>query len=120
MTRRYLTIEEANSALHRGKLVEIFIGGFTLNDERCIRWASFAKTEKGISGSLWEVYDQGSEDYLDIYTFDSPTGEYHEPVKVVHSENIENATKELGISSLNFVNQGVVQDEYGSYLLSHI
>lgn len=27
MTRRYLTIEEANSALHRGKLIEIFLGG---------------------------------------------------------------------------------------------
>lgn len=119
MARRYLTIQEANSALNRGKLVEIFLGGFMANEDRCIRWASFTQSGNGVSGSVWEAYDQGSEDYVDIYTFDSPSGEYDEPVKLVHSKNIEGAAKELGIIELNFVNQGVVQDEYSSYLASH-
>lgn len=119
MVRRYLTIQEAISALRRGKLVEIFLGGFIVNKERCIRWASFEQSGSGVSGSLWEAYDQGSEDYIDIYTFDSPSGEYDEPVKLVHCDDIEDAAKELGVSEFNFVNQGVVQDEYSSYLASH-
>ncbi|MGY0216263.1 hypothetical protein ACWJJH_02620 [Endozoicomonadaceae bacterium StTr2] len=119
MTHRYLTIQEANSAIRRGKLVEIFLGGFVVNEKRCIRWASFVQADSGVSASLWETYDQGSEDYLDIYAFDSLSGEYDEPIKMVHSENIEEAAKVLGISELKFVNQGIVQDEYSAYPASH-
>ncbi|WP_444896919.1 hypothetical protein [Microbulbifer sp. SSSA005] len=118
MTRRYLTIQEANSALRRGKLVEIFLGGFKIGDQKCIRWASFEASSTGVTGSLWEAYDQGSDNYVDIYTFDSPLGEYDKPVRVVLSKSIEGAAAELGINKHNFVNQGVVQDEYSSYLAS--
>ena len=115
MTRRYLTTQEADSALRRGRSVEIFLGGFNFEGQKTIRWASFTASGADVSGSLWEAYGQGSEDYIDIYTFDSPSGEYGEPVKVVTSTNIESAASELGIKELNFVNHGVVQDEYISY-----
>ncbi|MCU7807131.1 MAG: hypothetical protein KZQ73_04570 [Candidatus Thiodiazotropha sp. (ex Semelilucina semeliformis)] len=119
MSRRYLTIQEARETLRRGKSVEIFLGGFEFNSEKCIRWASFIEDSSGIIGNLWESYDQGSTTYIDVYTFDSPSGEYDEPVKVVHSSSLENAAKELGVSDLKFVNQGVIQDEYISYLESN-
>lgn len=119
MSRRYLTAQEAKETLRRGKSVEIFLGGFEFNSEKCIRWASFNAEESGVIASLWESYDQGSPDYIDIYTFDSPSGEYDEPVRVVHSDCVENAAKELEITQLNFVNQGVIQDEYLSYLESN-
>ena len=118
MSRRFLSAPEATSSLRRGKSVEVFLGGFEFEGKKCIRWASFSSSGSGISGSLWEAYDQGSEDYVDVYTFDSPSGEYDEPVKKVVSKNIEDAAYELGINKPNFVNQGVVQDEYISYLKS--
>ena len=116
MARRYLNIQEAEVTLRRGKTVESFLGGFTLDGERCIRWADFQLNEAGVTANLWEAYDQGSEEYADIYTFDSPHTEYIEPVKVVHSKNLEDAAKELGLTEYKFVNRGVVQDEYLSYL----
>ncbi len=119
MSRRYLTLQEAQETLRREKSVEIFLGGFEFNSEKCIRWASFNGSEQEVTGNLWESYDQGSANYIDIYTFDSPSGEYDEPVKVVHSSSLENAAEELGVSELNFVNQGVIQDEYLSYLESN-
>lgn len=119
MTRRYLTIQEADSALRRGKSVEIFLGGYEFKGEKCIRWASFAVSGDVVIGSLWEALDQGSEEYVDVYTFESPSGEYDEPVKIVTSKSIEDAAIHLGIKELNFVNYGVVQDEYLSYLKSH-
>ena len=118
MSRRYLTVEEASAVLRRGKSVEIFLGGFALEGKGCIRWATFSSSAESVIGSLYEAIDQGSEDYVDLYTFDSPSGEYNEPVKSVVSDNIEGAVSLLCIDKLNFVNQGVVQDEYLSYLSS--
>ncbi|WP_299769036.1 hypothetical protein [uncultured Pseudoteredinibacter sp.] len=119
MTRRYLTTKEAGSVLRRGKAVEIFLGGFDFEGEKCIRWASFTASGDKVSASLWEAFDQGSEDYIDIYTFDSPSGEYGEPVKMVTSKSIESAANQLGIKELKLVNSGVIQDEYNSYFKSH-
>jgi hypothetical protein len=118
MSRRYLTKSEADSALRRGKTIELFVGGCEVENQKCVRWASFNLSGSAVKGSLWEAVDQGSEDYLDIYTFDSPTGDYNEPVLVVETESVELAAKALGLNELNFVNQGVVQDEYLAYLKS--
>lgn len=120
MSRRYLTLQEAESSLNRGKDVEIFFGSFTHNSEQCIRWASFSKGASGVNGCLWEAFDQGSPDYLDIYTFDTPSGEYVEPTKSVTAENLKAAASALKIDDLKFVNQGMVQDEYADYLSSSI
>jgi hypothetical protein len=118
MSRRYLSNTEAENALRRGKTVEVFLGGFRVENEKCIRWASFTLSGSEVKGNLWEAFDQGSKDYCDIYTFDSPNGEYDEPVKTVSSVNIEQAAKELGITELKFVNQGVAESEYIAYLES--
>jgi len=67
-----------------------------------------------------EAFDQGSKVYLDIYTFDTPSGEYDEPTKSVTTENLKTAASALEIDDFNFVNQGLVQDEYADYLSSRI
>lgn len=120
MSRRYLTLQEAESALNRANNVEIFLGSFTHDSEQCIRWASFSKGAIGVTGCLWEAFDQGSLDYLDIYTFDSPSGEYDEPSKSVTAENLKAAVSALKIDHFSFVNQGIVQDEYADYLASSL
>ena len=105
MSRRYLTIEEAEACLSRGKEVEVFLGGFIHSSNKCIRWASFSKTNEGITAKLWEALDEGSPDYLDIYTFNSLNDDYIEPVKELHESGLENAINQLNISNTNFVNQ---------------
>jgi hypothetical protein len=120
MSRRYLALDEAESALNRGKSVEVFLGGFVYESKKCIRWASFVKSTAGVCGSLWEAFDQGSSDYVDIYTFDSPSGEYDEPKKIIEAPSLEAAARELGIKNLNFVNQGIVQDEYAQHIETSI
>ncbi|WP_418357063.1 MULTISPECIES: hypothetical protein [Shewanella] len=118
MSRRYLTKTEAEFALRRGKTVEVFLGGFKVENDKCIRWATFTLSGSGVKGNLWEAFDQGSVEYCDIYTFDSPNGEYDEPVKTVISVDIEMAAKELGIIDQKFVNQGMAESEYIAYIES--
>jgi len=115
MSRRYLTLDEVKSALNRGKEVEAFLGGF-MNDEReCIRWATFSKTDEGIIGKIWESFDEGAADFLDVYSFSPVNGEWEEPVRFAHESSIELVTEELGIPECKMVNAGVVQDEYALY-----
>ncbi len=54
MSRRYLTHEEVESAINRGKQVEAFLGSFQ-KDENCIRWLSVSGNGLRYSVSVWEV-----------------------------------------------------------------
>jgi len=116
MSRRYLTIKEAESTLMRGKSIEAWIDDFSNNGEKCIRWASFRSSNNKVLGCIWESLDQGDEDYLDIYSFDLLSGEYDKPAFKSIGNTLEEAVRSLGLSDIKFVNQGVIQDEYGSYL----
>ncbi|MDH0449091.1 hypothetical protein [Shewanella sp. GD04112] len=118
MGRRYLSLSEADSVLNRGKSVVVFLGGFLHDGEKCIRWVSFSLDNGVVTGKLWAAFDQGDQDYLDIWTFESVFGEYDEPVKEVWSPNLTSACVKLGIESSKFVNESTVQDEYGDYLKS--
>ncbi|MDP2634724.1 MULTISPECIES: hypothetical protein [unclassified Pseudoalteromonas] len=118
MSRRYLSAQEAEAALRRGRAVEVFLGGYKYSSVNTIRWVSFSNSSGCVVGNLWEALDQGSKDYADIYSFDSPAGDYNEPVKVVESPDLTAAMKELGITNQQFINSGVVQDEYIDYLES--
>lgn len=99
MPRRYLTIEEAVSALNREKEVEVFLGGFNENGEKFIRWASFSKQEGKFKGALWEVVDEGGPEFFDVYSFSPKSGEWDVPRKEVVSVSLVKALSELGCSS---------------------
>ncbi len=114
MSRRYLTEKEVESALKRGKQVEAFLGAFH-KDEDCIRWISLLSINEKIAVSVWEAKDKGSEDYLDVYSFPPVNGEWNTPVQVFEATSINDIKSALGLDVLNFVNSGVVQDEYGDY-----
>ena len=116
MNRRYLTIEEAIAAIGRGKEVEIFLGGFDKAGEKCIRWASFGFNGNKYIGKVWESIDEGSEDFLDIYSFSPASGEWDIPVNEAESTEFEVVLKELKCPQDKLVNFGVVQDEYADYL----
>ncbi len=114
MSRRYLTHKEVESAINRGKQVEAFLGSFQ-KEEDCIRWLSVSGSGQQYSVSVWEAIDKGSEYYLDVYSFPPANGEWDEPVKVFEVSSLNEIAEVLGIGNLNFVNYGVVQDEYGDY-----
>ena len=116
MGRRYLTTEEAISAIKRGKEVEIFLGGFVKAGDKCIRWASFGFDGDKYIGKVWEAIDEGSENFLDIYSFSPASGEWDSPAKQAESREFEAVLKELDCSSGKIVNYGLVQDEYAEYL----
>ncbi|EKO3828668.1 hypothetical protein NTE12_005130 [Vibrio harveyi] len=116
MGHRYLSLSEAESALNRGKSIAVFLEGFLHEGKKCIRWASFSLNNGVIAGKLWAAFDQGDQDYLDIWTFEGVFSEYDEPVKETTSPNLASACVELGIESSKFVNESIVQSEYSDYL----
>ena len=119
MSRRYLSVDEAKFALQRGKEVEIFLGGFEWSGLKCIRWASFVFIDKDFVGKLWEVIDEGSENFLDIYSFSPISGEW-EPIKEATSSEFEKVLEMFDCPNNRLVNSGVLQDEYSDYLASKV
>ncbi|MFV7709982.1 hypothetical protein [Shewanella algae] len=122
MTRRYLDESEANSAIRRGKSVEIFLGPCEASGESGIRWASASRVESGVELSVFEVQDEGSPEYLDIYEFtplrdDLCPGEPTERVNIASVSEIGAFVRSrYGIAMPGLVNEGVVQDEYKTYI----
>ena len=119
MTRRYLTLAEAKSALSRNKEIETFLGGFQVGTKSAIRWASFSASNQEVVGNVWEAFDEGREDYLDIYSFTPISGVWDVPVESVYASSLEQVLEQLGISNTRIVNTGVVQDEYAEHLSSN-
>jgi len=76
MSRRYLTINEAESRLQRGKEVKCFLGGFNEGGIDAIRWLVFRYAGSGFQCELWENIDQSSANYADVYSFEGLGGEY--------------------------------------------
>ena len=116
MSRRYLTTDEAEAAVRRGKDVEVFLGGFESMGQRCIRWASINSSKEGFVGRVWESIDEGSPNYLDVYSFSPVSGEWDVPVRSEASSSLDALLELLGCPSNKLVNAGVVQDEYASYI----
>lgn len=116
MSRRYLSIEEATSALKRGKGVETFLGGCDKAGQKCIRWASFSLCGDKYIGKIWEAIDEGSENFLDVYSFSPASGEWDIPANQAESMDFEAVLIKLDCLSEKLVNSGVVQDEYAEHL----
>lgn len=115
MSRRYLTEQEAMAALKRGKDIEIFLGGFERGSDQFIEWATFTLKDNHVLGKLWQAYDEGSQDFCDIYSFSPTNDEWDVPIKESVGDDITSAVENLGVSSRNFTNHGVAQDEYANY-----
>jgi adenylate kinase family enzyme len=117
----YLILPYVRSALNRGDPVEQFLGGFEDGGEPAIRWIELRQEEDAVVLSLYEVYDEGGEDWLDVYEF-QPVGDPDEfGLAAEHrlstlDEAIALAVERYGASPDRFVNGSMVQDEYRDYL----
>ena len=74
--------------------------------------------DDGFTLTLYQVFDDGSEDYLDVYSFEQA---YPDEEPVQHSFSTLDAALSFAESSYSaprnrYVNQAVIQDEYADYL----
>jgi len=110
-------------AIASGKTVEQFLGGFTLDCTKALRYLSIRKQGSEFWLHNHEIHDQGDEDHLDIHGFEyleMPENRYEPyPIKFRTMEDaLRYAASEFGARPDQWVNRGMLQDEYGCYLRS--
>ena len=118
---RHLTESNIESALQRGRYVEQLISPATISDATILRWLELRATDDRFTLTLHEVFDDGSEDDLDVYSFEQVSPD-DEPVR--HSfptldEVLAFAESSYSAPRDRYVNQAVIQDEYADYLRNH-
>lgn len=122
MSRRYLNLQEAESALKREKAVECFIGGCERDGRAGIKWLSVRSSGPGIDVSVYETADLGDESFLDIYEFDplDPDLELEEADEVISfasfGQAIEFIEQRFAGSSERLLNELMVQEEYADFI----
>jgi hypothetical protein len=146
---RYLIPQFIRAALNRGTGVEQFLGGFVVDGHPAIRWielrnggdddfdddedqaqdADVAEADGDDDGDdgdgfvLWyyEAFDEGNENWMDVYEFGNVSGDQFEPAARHRLATLEEAlalaVERYGADPARFVNPGVIQDEYRDYLM---
>lgn len=117
---KYLTEEQLVSNLNIGKSVEQWLS-FEMNDDyTVVRWIRIDKEKNGIfSLSYFETFDEGSEDFYDVYEF-SPVDPDVLWGKIDSFDSVEAILKfaadEYDAQIDKYVNAGLIQNEYLNYL----
>ncbi len=115
---RHLTEPNLQSALQRGRYVEQFISPTITDNATILRWLELRSTDDRFTLTLYEVFDDGSEDYLDVYSFEQLAPD-EEPVRHSFStldEALSFAETSYSAPRNRYVNQAVILDEYADYL----
>lgn len=114
---RHLTEQQAIGALRRGASLEQMLTP-ALDGSGTIRWLQAIPSGIGITLRIHHDYDDGRDDFLDVYEFRSVdeddylgagsiVGEYPDAATLL------SAASELGATAERWVNEGIIQDEYG-------
>jgi len=115
-----LTKEQLTSNLRLGKSIEQWLSYIKENDYAIINWLRIDKEKDDMySVSYFEVFDEGSEEFIDIYEFSKLDPD--EPYGIINTfnsveESLEFATRTYGASIDKFVSGGMIQEEYRDYL----
>jgi hypothetical protein len=110
------------STLNRGKAIECFVGGGSVDGAPTVRWVAIRKEpdDDDYVASLREVYDPRDPEFLDVGEFQSVTAEPDEPIAEQRFTDLDTAlafaTKDWGASEDRFVVEGMVGHEYEEYL----
>lgn len=113
---RHLTIDQIQSAIGRGKSVEQFLG---ISDKGIVSWLELRPSSDGIELWHFEVFNNGSLDYLDLYSFDSTNEDQPErPIGyyTTIAAALDNAGSTFGADLARWVNYSLIQDEYRDLL----
>ncbi|WP_286841952.1 MULTISPECIES: hypothetical protein [Sphingobacterium] len=119
---RYLNEDEIQSRLRLGKSVEQWLGVVQETDYTILRWLSIDKvSDESFSVAYFESFDEGNEDFLDIYSFSLVDPD--EPFGVIHTfSSVADALEFVGLtykaSPHKYTSAGMVQEEYRDYINS--
>lgn len=117
---QYLTQQEAGTLLNLGKTIEVFLGRNS-EDKEIVSWIGLQNSKNNrVEVSYYEVYDEGSLDWLDLYAFSflDPDMDF-ETKKFNNVEEAINHIKEkYNLPEPKFLNRGGIQDEYKKLLIS--
>ena len=122
MSRRYLNLQEAESALKRGKAVECFLGGCERDGRAGIQWLRVRVSKSEIDVSVYETADLGDDSFLDIYEFGplDPDLELADANEVksftAFDQAMEFIEQRFSGSSKRLLNEFMIQDEYADYI----
>ena len=116
----YLQNEQLRTNLSLGKTVEQWLGYKREEDYIILRWISIEKENSDeYSVAYIESFDEGSDDFLDIYEFSALDPD--EPLGVINTfstidEALDFSLNEYGAKIERFVSTGMIQEEYRTYL----
>lgn len=117
---RYLLPFAIRSALNRGRAVEQFLGGFEHNGSPALRRLTLQPENASVTLLVYESYDEGGEDDLDLYEFSEVDGEPGDPAAEHPCATLEEALTlartRYGADPDRWVNEGIIQDEYQDYI----
>ncbi len=115
MATRHLLLDFVFAALNRGKSVDCLLGAGEVRGERTIRWVTLRKDGGQVLASLYEVLDQRTPWFLDVYEFTSVAEESDEPLETHRFDEatsaVEFARARWGADPSRYVNQGMLSEE---------
>ncbi|MCS3556468.1 MULTISPECIES: hypothetical protein [unclassified Sphingobacterium] len=118
--KQYLTEEQIKTNLRLGKSLEQWIGFFEQDDYTILRWLRIDKEKNQVySVTYFESFDEGNENFLDIYEFSLVDPD--EPFGVINTfastdEAMQFATLKYSASSFKYITAGTIQEEYKDYI----
>ncbi|OOQ58014.1 hypothetical protein [Mucilaginibacter pedocola] len=119
---RYLTEEQLIAHLRLDKAVEQWLGVIKEETYTIIKWLRIDKESASqYSVAYFECFDEGEEDFVDIYEFSQLDPD--EPFGVINSfDTVEDALKfdDTSYTAMigKYVSAGSIQEEYLDYLES--
>jgi hypothetical protein len=117
---RYIDKQLIGTYLNLGKTIEVFLGRINI-DKTVISYLELTKnTDNKIQVKLYDHFDEGDLNWLDIYDFSYVDED--EEFEVMQFDNIETTIEGIKtrfqINEVKFVNSGIIQDEYSDLLKS--
>ncbi len=112
---RFVDKNDLASILNSGRSIEQMLGLFDRDGFRIVNFIRIDREKDGeFSMAFFEVIDEGSRDFLDVYEFSpyDPDSPYGSISKAGSPEEIIDMAVKIGASPERFVNAGVIQDEY--------
>ena len=118
----YLENSQLITYLRLGKRIEQWLGTTKDKEDIIIKWLTIEPEKDGTyTVTYLEVFDEGNEDFLDIYEFSTPDPDLafgKTDSLASYEEAMEFSRQRYGCRDDKFVTAGQIQEEYRLYLLS--
>jgi hypothetical protein len=115
---KHLSSEQLYFTLKAGRSIEQWLGHEDKGHYILLKWLTiYAEKDGDYSVSYFEVFDEGSRSFIDIYEFGAidPDEEAIDTFSTFQ-EALNFSMSKYGCAQDGFVNEGMIQDEYVKYL----